>query len=310
VSVRLAIEQWAPEYGAPLDGDALDATKAEVAIDVEIAAGAWAPRSVSAEPLSCVLFVDGVRRVDAMAWLTDDDGVSAPALLASYAAGVVRCRDTSAALLDVMVGRGLFTASSDAVDLETAHGTWRVGHAPSSSPEALSLALQTRMGATEAAVVSAVAADADLVVVDGPLRAGVPYPPCSVGYVKTHATSYLGLVEAAVIGRLQPGQRTPLFCVSQPLRSSYSWYLRLPGAAGHPWAGVVRCEVDAAARSGPAAVAIADAACATIPRFASQSHKDPRAPQNLVPIGGLEHRLRHLLGDRDLLYRGLLRAAS
>jgi hypothetical protein len=55
---------------------------------------------------------------------------------------------------------------------------------------------------------------------------------------------------------------------------------------------------------------MADLASATLPRFASMGHKDPRAPQNLVPIGGLEHRLRHLLGDRDLLYRGLIRAAA
>jgi hypothetical protein len=34
-------------------------------------------------------------------------------------------------------------------------------------------------------------------------------------------------------------------------------------------------------------------------------HKDPRAPQNLVPIGGLERELRHRLGDQQILYRAL-----
>ena len=49
---------------------------------------------------------------------------------------------------------------------------------------------------------------------------------------------------------------------------------------------------------------------ATLPRYASESHKDPRAPQNLYPVGGLERELRRRLGDPDVLYRALLIAAS
>jgi hypothetical protein len=49
---------------------------------------------------------------------------------------------------------------------------------------------------------------------------------------------------------------------------------------------------------------------ATLPRFASRPHREPRAPQNLYPIAGLEHRLRHLLGDSVLLERSLRLAAA
>ena len=42
-----------------------------------------------------------------------------------------------------------------------------------------------------------------------------------------------------------------------------------------------------------------------LPRFASEPHKEPRAPQNLYPIAGLEHHLRHRLGDPHLLERAL-----
>ncbi len=45
-----------------------------------------------------------------------------------------------------------------------------------------------------------------------------------------------------------------------------------------------------------------------LPRFASEPHKDTRAPQNLYPIGGLERELRHRLGDQALLFRSLQRA--
>jgi hypothetical protein len=46
-----------------------------------------------------------------------------------------------------------------------------------------------------------------------------------------------------------------------------------------------------------------------LPWFASAPHKDPRAPQNLVPIGGLERELRRRLGDEQLLFRSLRAAA-
>ena len=47
-----------------------------------------------------------------------------------------------------------------------------------------------------------------------------------------------------------------------------------------------------------------------LPPLAGIDYKDPRAPQNLVPIGGLEKILRHRLGDARLLYRSLRLAAS
>ena len=57
------------------------------------------------------------------------------------------------------------------------------------------------------------------------------------------------------------------------------------------------------------AVALADLTCLALPAYASQRHKDSRAPQNLVPVGALEHRLRHVLGDPRLLERHLRRMA-
>jgi hypothetical protein len=42
---------------------------------------------------------------------------------------------------------------------------------------------------------------------------------------------------------------------------------------------------------------VADRVCALIPRYAGVAHTDRRAPANLQPIGALEIRLRHLLGD-------------
>jgi hypothetical protein len=75
-----------------------------------------------------------------------------------------------------------------------------------------------------------------------------------------------------------------------------------------PWSGVVRLECSADL---PVAevTRLGDLTAHVLPPLASVPHKDPRAPQNLVPIGGLERELRHRLGDQQILYRAL-RAAT
>jgi hypothetical protein len=94
------------------------------------------------------------------------------------------------------------------------------------------------------------------------------------------------------------------------IRPRYSWYLRLAECPGqHPWAGIARCEVTAAVSLGRAAE-LADLTARHLPRFASKAFWDARAPQNLVPVAGLERRLWHLLGDRELVYRRLRSALA
>jgi hypothetical protein len=129
-----------------------------------------------------------------------------------------------------------------------------------------------------------------------------------VGYVKTHHVSYLPPELDAVVDKLACGERTPVFLIGGKW-SKFSWYLRLPCERQHTWTGVVRCEVTGDIEAGEV-IANADVVTATLPRFASQSHKDTRAPQNLHPIAGLERELRRRLGDMQLLYRGLRVAAT
>jgi hypothetical protein len=165
----------------------------------------------------------------------------------------------------------------------------------------------------EVSVIKA-APPAELVVVDGHLR-GREDVPGAVGYIKSHQSSYLDGEARGVVARLAPGERTPVFLI-QSSWTRYSWYLRLAlpeGAhhaiSGHPWAGIVRCEV-ASNLSADEAISRARRAQVTLPRFSSALYKDPRAPQNLYPIGALEQKLRHLLGDRELVRRDLIVAAG
>ena len=312
--MRVVVEAWDPSYGTPVEGEALTDPATEVNLAVEVELADWAPRrpAASATAPDVVVFVDGVRRVDARVWVRADDdpnGTGAqPGLCASWAAGAVRCEPGGARIGAVELGRGLFSASRHATDLVTPHGTYGTCMARSSAPEVLSLALQERMGAAER-VAAERAADgaAALVVVDGPLR-GRQHLTGVVGMVKTHHTAYLCGDALAVLAALQPGERTPAFTVGTSW-TRHSWYVRLPGPAGAPLAGVVRCECPA--EVAPAALTgLADVTAVVLPHYASEAHKDPRAPQNLYPIAGLERELRRRLGDPALLHRALRVAAA
>src|SRR5262249_41493090 len=131
---------------------------------------------------------------------------------------------------------------------------------------------------------------ADLVVSDGPLNYFLPGP--AIGMVKRQLRSYLDASRAPVLGELGPGERTPLFKLGEQRLERYSWYLRVaePRPIDGTMAGLVRLEVAASGGLDPARQ-LADVAGSVLPRFASQPGRDPRAPQNVYPIGALENGL-------------------
>lgn len=295
--------QWSPEYGMPVDPDLEDASE-RVDAGIEVALSDWRGLMADCDPIDDVLFVDGVRRVDANLWIDQPEGRPALGLAAVYAAGAVRSNGT-ADVVASEVGRGLFTSARGATDVVTRHGTYEVRATEGSSPEELWLGIQERMGTLEGSVAAA-NADAGLVVVDGPLSHR-RHVDNAVGYVKREHVEYLPTELWDIKYGLGVGRRTPLFLTSGGW-SRYSWYLRLARGNGAA-EGLVRCEVSA--DMDPAAAArIADRVTATLPRFASAPHKDPRAPENLYPIAGLERQLRRLLGDPNLMYRALRVAAN
>jgi hypothetical protein len=152
-----------------------------------------------------------------------------------------------------------------------------------------------------------VRSDDDLLVVDGPLR-GRDALPRAVGYIKTQQKQYLPESLIGVVSALRPSQRTPVFRIAG-VYERLTWYLKLPHGGSSPWAGVVRVECSAELPEHEA-ITLAGLSAVTLPRFASLPFKDPRAPQNLVPISGLEKQLRRMLGDGKLLHRSLVLAAA
>ena len=296
----MAVEAWAPEYGAAMGGaDELKPSPGPVDVGVEVDARDWSPLRIDGAAADDVVFIDGVQRVDAQVWITDDDHGTRLGYAASYAAGTVRCNG-HAGIEECEVRRSLITPAGTPA-LTTRAATYTPVAVASDDADTLRAGLQERRRKLEIQV-AASGLSADLVVVDGPLS-GRPDLPNAIGYVKTHHVAYLPPIVSDVVPQLAPGERTPLF-VTQTQYSRYAWYLRLPHGEGHPWAGVVRCEASADLALDDAR-RLADLSATTLPRFASQPHKDGRAPQNLYPIGGLERHLKRMLGDPAWLYRQL-----
>lgn len=325
--MRFFVDAWDPAYGTSLDPD-LDASAARVVLDTELPEAQWHP--IDPDPTvrrpTAILFVDGVRRIDARVWVNQPANGGAPAssatpgLCASYAAGAMCCCNYRAHLIASDIRRGLFTTATHADHIDTTIGTYLVTHTHSSAAVpltyTLSIALQARLA--EAEIATAVTARTgltehgipegdDILVVDGPLH-GRQHLPRAIGYIKTHHTEYLPPHLNAVVSHLKAGQRTPVFRLGTTW-DRHSWYLRLPCASGAPWAGIVRVECSADLVTADA-VGLANLSQPTLCRYASTEYKDPRAPQNLYPIGGLERQLRRRLGDNNFVYRALTQAAA
>jgi hypothetical protein len=348
--MRFAVDGWDPSYGSSLEleEENLTASTATITADIEMRSGEWRPVDPDAdcEVPGTMLFVDGVRRIEARVWIDGEGGAGsggagpggaaggpgAPggggpeesaALCASYAAGVVCCTGGRAHLAGAQLRRGLFSVSPRAADIVTRAGRYQAfrvaGQAGKPLMATLSQALQRRLSDVEMATAAEARStlqdhrhdtgkpDDDLLVIDGPLR-GRQHLPRAIGFIKSHRSTYLPDSLNAVVSALEPGQRTPVFGIGTSW-DRHTWYLRLPGPAGAPWAGIVRVEC-AADLPGAEVIRLANVSQACLGRFASTAYKDSRAPQNLYPIGGLERELRHRLGDPKLLYRALSQAAG
>ncbi len=295
---------WPAEGGWPyLAGDT---RQVAAEVDPHAETSCWAARTVrrpAPDNPAAVTFVDGTRRREATFTVTADGGGAAVGLIAAYAVGAV--------VWDRQAGRTRLVAEPACRRVQ-AHGPG-VGRVPplidgvdtvpvadGHDPDRLDEHVHRLMGRHEQRLARRLAAEhpARLVLVDGPSRGAGGQV---VGVAKTHHRRYLesdGHVDVAA--RLRPGQRTPLFRISYQQRKALSWYTRI-AAGRHPWEATVRC--DTADRPLSDAVRLADIVTGLLPVLASPAHFDPRAPQNLVPVVGLERLLKSRLGDPAIVAR-------
>jgi hypothetical protein len=304
--MRFSVEAWAPEYGGTTDDEPFE-LDSESDLTVEMGPERWRPlRPEHRDPDVPIGFVDGVMRADARVWIQDGSGSELPGVCCSFAAGAVRCAAT-AEIVRVEVERALFTDATEVEPVLTRlSGAFHPRPSDGKRLDSNRVVIP-HMRELERELVRELIDDVDLIVADGPMQQ-MKSSPNVVGYVKSHRATYLPDPVSGVIGQLEAGERTPLFLATTRW-SRYSWYLRLPGPRAHGWAGVVRCEASAELEPAEAA-ALADRVTSAIPRFASTPHKDPRAPQNLFPIAGLERELHRRLGDPQLVWRDLRQVSA
>ncbi|MFA5889468.1 MAG: DNA double-strand break repair nuclease NurA [Actinomycetota bacterium] len=307
---ELRADPWDPGYGMGFEADVDEASAAVV--DEKVETADWSrPINGTAPEGHSVTFIDGVLRVDLR--LIAEEGIRrAPGLFGSFAVGCVHCDDT-ASFGEHVVGRVLVLGGgmkSEGANVEIGRARLDfVGvSVPGSDPASPWARLRQVMRDAEAALARRLAGHPDrLILADGPLMFADPAGVPIVGVVKRIERVYLSPESDPLIGRLGPGERTPLFLIGGAGSGlqRYSWYARpVPRRSHwHSHAGIVRCEVEASAGAS-AAAAVADRVAGLLPRFAGRP-SDPRAPQNLAPIGALEDRLRRRMGNELKIRRAL-----
>jgi hypothetical protein len=303
----LRLDPWGAEYEGSIQ--IVDEDE-PVPVDIRVEQPGWAAvRPSPAPPPGRIAFVDGVRRVEHRLLIGDEDR-TVFGLLGSFGVGAVLV-DGRARVTHEGIGRALVTGGGLKLDAfrapVSARGSllFQPRSEPDNTPVAPVEGLQKAMRREEASLAELLSADVDVVFLDGPLTFLTGARGSVVGFVKRLLRSYLDPSAHALLPRLEVGERTPLFLVPGK-EPRYSWYVRI--ARGRviesALTGVVRLEARAA-RGLAESRALADLSAREMPRFASTATHDPRAPQNLFPIGGLEARLKHLLGDPAFVRRAI-----
>ena len=309
-SVR--IDPWAVDYGGEtpteFQPDAEDAPELDLNIEQDVAT--WAPITPPVAPSSQPLsFVDGVRRMEARLVVTRH-GRTVHGALGAYGVGVVECREGRATFAEERLGRVAIFGAGEMPPAALALAP-SLHYLPRSVAEddadAPLRGLHGEMRTAEGELARAHAAAGRIVIADGPLNVGESARGHVVGFVKRLFKLYLPPEQLPVLRLLPLGTRTPVFLIISAGRfSRFSWFLRIGPrlAIESDFTGLVRLEVSQSVGRDEA-LRLADLTSALLPRFVPSRTRDPRAPQNLVPIGALEQHLRRGLGDARLIHRRL-----
>jgi hypothetical protein len=317
---RLRFDPWGVDYDSPVQvGDAPDAARK---VDTEVEGVPWkALRPDPATPLpSKMLFIDGRRRLDARL-VGAQEGQALYGAFATVAVGAVEVDldERHATVLPpdirrvVALGGGIKPPLTSipcpiGTNAQLVYNEGITSKDGTNDPDTPLTLVQNFMLEREAEFAQRwTTTDSVMVVRDGPLRHATPEP--TLGYVKTMHKHYLPAQKVDLLWTLTAGERTPIFEVHSGPESLWSWYMR----SGHPdihpdklgyhgLHGLVRLELSGDVPIETARL-IADRSALLIPRFASHPYRDPRAPQNLTPVGALERELGRRMGDSSVIER-------
>lgn len=282
----ISVSEWVPSYGDPhqLDDDQEYATVWEHSHLQAVDCG------LVARPL--LAFVDGVRRGEALLYLDESTALAGVLGVGAAVPG--------SGYAGVRVERVFLRCQELGLPSQPGGWNWRSLSIPLDlNPE---MALQRAMRQAEAEVGLELSRQGYTVVLDGPMQVASRR---TLGYVKTQQRLLLPPEQARGLRQLGPGQRSSLFAWGE----KHGCYVRLGRLVGHqhPYHSLVRLETIGEAQ---ASRALLHEAAGWLPDFAGVAHLDPRAPQNLQPIAGLEKELRRRCGDSGLALRAVRQAVA
>ncbi len=308
---RVRIDPWEVDYGdqtplSPAEG----APEEQVDHEIELSEMRWqaiAP-PVDAAPKLRVVFIDGVRRLEARVHVRQEERLIYGGF-GSFAVGAVELERSGASFGQIRVFRAAVLGSGERLP-----GSVQVRPNLVYEPESTPLTevdgplrhIQKSMRLAEATLARDLCREDTLTIVDGPLSFEPERRGLALGYIKRVHKLYLPPRFIPQMVTLRAGTRTPIFGIQSTGAGfgRYSWFQRLaePGRGESELHGIVRLEI--AANVGlEAARELANAATMWLPRTAPKRARDPRSPQNLLPIGALEQKLRAGLGDARLFRR-------
>ena len=305
--LTLHIDPWTPDYESAIQID--DDDDAEVTVDPFVETEDWRPISPEYRPRpETIVFIDGVQRVEARV-IGDQDGRMVYGAFASFAVGAALARLNRPGVACEAPERILALSDGAATDpIAVPCGNialhFQVQSTAVSGLAGVHEAVNTARRDAETRLGEGMTRQGyELVIVDGRLNFQPTRRSMAVGFVKTMHKTYLQGGQLAVLSRLAPRSRTPLFRITRD-HPVYSWYLRLSErrAIEHAWAGLARIETLESIGL-EAAAHLADLTSTHLPDFASCPEWDARAPQNLYPVAALEQLLRHGLGDHEWIRR-------
>lgn len=308
---RVQVDPWEADYGSetPLEVVTTESDE-QVKEDVELPSDQWKaiePKAVSVPAV--IYFVDGVRRLESRLSV-NRDGRYVHGAFGSYAVGCVRVQNQSACFDKLLPGRTIVFGSNERPpnDVEVRPKlTYFAASTGGDEPDKPLLFIHQSMRTEESRLARELSENPDtLVVADGPLRHEQGGRGLAIGFIKRISRLYLAAPYLKYLATLPARQRTPVFGILAGGHgfARFSWYVRLaerwPGESD--FHGLVRLEVHQAVGRDKA-IELADLTTSLLPQFAPPRSRDPRSPQNLLPIGALENRLRRELGDQQLLRR-------
>lgn len=308
--LRVRYDPWEVDYGDQTPLAAPDEEPDEkVEVGIEYDSASWrhiTPPDDLAPPWRAV-FIDGVMRLESRIQARQEEQLIY-GLFGSFAVGAVELQSQSAAFGVMRPFRRLVLGTDSALPetVQVRPGLdYKVQRAPKKDLNDPLRAFQAAMRKEEAKLAGELRREDTLIIVDGRLGLDTKEQGEALGYIKRIHKLYLPAKFLPMLADLPARARTPLFSIRSVKLDllHYAWFQRLekPPRGASELHGIVRLE--AANMELDRARHLADVTTAWLPRVAPERARDPRAPQNLLPIGALERRLRIHLGNAQLFRR-------